>query len=333
MLRQPDTEFPVQSVTLENDLGFGVEIADCGASLKSLWVPVGDRRINVVLGYDAASEYANDTCYMGSTLGRYANRISGARFTLGGKVHRLVANEADRGNCLHGGPDGFHHARWMLEHESAAATVTARLYSPDGAGGFPGNLNVSLVYQLLGPFSLALDYEATTDADTILSLSNHAYFNLDAEAQTVDTHTLTLAAEQYTPVDEAMIPTGEIRSVKGTEFDFRSSTFLANPLTGVRHRLDTNFVTPPGTNEPRTVARLEAPNSDLQMLVHTTQPGFQVYTGDHLAAPFEPRQGICIETQNFPDAPNQAGFPSPVLRPGETYRQRTIYEFRIPSVA
>ncbi len=331
VLSQPANQQQAYSLTLSNQLGFEVEIANIGASLMAIRVPVGDRKVNVVLGYDEAGAYASDTNCMGSTLGRYANRIAGAQFKMNGQVIKLEASE--EGNCLHSGSSGFHHQAWSLDKSPDGRTAAAKLHSPDGTGGFPGNVDVSLAYQLLDPFMLVLDFEATSDADTVLNLSNHAYFNLDPDASTIDTHTLKLMAEQYTPVDDALIPTGAVRPVKGTDFDFSLPRYLRDPLSGARQRLDTNFVTPPGDNPPRLIAILEAPGSDIQLLVHTTQPGFQVYTGDNLGAPFEPRQGLCIEAQNFPDAPNQAGFPSALLRAGSTYRQRIIYEFRLAGTA
>lgn len=285
----------------------------------------------MVLGYEDADEYLSDPWFMGVMLGRYANRIAAGRCFVNGQLIKLDTNDESRGNCLHGGSDGLHRQLWSLEMGIDSTVGMARVRSPDGAGGFPGNLDVAVSFLLIEPYTLVLDFEATSDADTILSLSNHAYFNLDPETSSIDTHMLTLMAENYTPVDSSMIPTGEIRPVKGTEFDFRRPTLLANPMSGARHRLDTNFASPPGSNTPQHVARLDAPHGEIQLLVHTTQPGFQVYTGDSLDEPFAPRQGICIEAQNFPDAPNQAGFPSPLLRAGEAYRHRTIYEFRVAS--
>ncbi len=318
-----------ETISLSNESGFNVEIAACGAALKAVRIPMGNDRINVVLGYESADDYLTDPYFMGVTLGRYANRIAAGRCFVDGKPVALDTNDEPWENCLHGGRDGLHRQIWSLEPAADGTLVTARHRSPDGAGGFPGNLDISLSYQLLEPFSLVLDFAATSDADTVLSLSNHAYFNLDPDTSTIDTHMLTVMSEHYTPVDTRMIPTGEIRLLKGSDFDFASPTLLADPMSGARHRIDTNFVTPQAGSTLSHVARLDAPNGEIQLLVHTTQPGFQVYTADKLDAPFAPRQGICFETQNFPDAPNQAGFPSPVLRAGAVYRQRTIYEFRL----
>ncbi len=314
------------SEKLTNAHGFEIEVVNIGASLKGVGVPTRRGLRNVVLAYDDPESYREDPYCLGATIGRYANRIAGARFPLNGRVVRLEAN--DKGACLHGGSHGLNHAAWTLERQSDTSLMATHS-SPDGAGGFPGNLDITLVFKLLEPFTLTLDFKAVSDADTVLSLSNHAYFNLDPEASTIDTHALKLMAEQYTPADESLIPTGEIRPVNGTEFDYRSLTYLADPLTGARRRLDTNFVTPAGSNSPRLIAMLDAPDNEVQLLVHTTQPGFQVYTSDNLGAPFAPRQGLCIEPQSFPDAPNQAGFPSALLKAGATYRQRIIYEFRV----
>ena len=185
-----------------------------------------------------------------------------------------------------------------------------------------------VTYRLLDDLALAIDYEAVSDADTILSLTNHAYFNLDAEPDTtIDEHTLVLTMDTYTPVDTAGLPSGRIEPIAGSEVDLRTPTFLADPYTGARRRIDTNFVVGGSAANPRRVATLQSTQSGLGMHVYTTQPGLQIYTGDHLGEPFRPRQGICLEAQGFPDAPNQPGFPSPIVRAGQSYRQRTVYEF------
>lgn len=332
VIEESKTSEGPEVVTLHNHAGLEVELAAQGAALKAIRVPLGDGpKRNVVLGYTDPDGYRDDPYFMGVMLGRYANRIAGGRCFVNGEAITLDRNDDDRGNCLHGGPEGLHRQRWLLDSNDDPSTATARVRSPDGAGGFPGNLDVAVTCRLTEPFRLELTFEATSDRDTVLNLSNHAYFNLDPDAPTIDTHMLTLAAENYTPVDSTLIPSGEIRPVNGTEYDFRSPTLLANAMSGIRRRLDVNFVAPTGGDALRTLARLDAPNGEIQLLVHSTQPGFQVYTADNLDRPFRPRQGICIEAQNFPNAPNQAGFPSALLKAGAVYRQRTIYEFRVAS--
>jgi aldose 1-epimerase len=200
-----------------------------------------------------------------------------------------------------------------------------RYLSPDGECGFPGNLNVSINYQLDSDNRLVINYRATTDQDTVVSLANHAYFNLDREQRLIDTHQISIDATSYTPVDEDRIPTGELREVGASRFDLRQLTSLGEGENGLQ--FDHNFVLPEGAGHLRRVAELYSPDSGLCLRVHTTQPGLQLYTGDYLTAPFHPRQGVCLEAQGFPDAPNQPAFPPARLAAGDLYRQTTIYEF------
>lgn len=258
---------------------------------------------------------------MGATVGRFANRIRGGRIVIGDDEYQLDVNEPTTGNCLHGGAGGLHRQQFELDHQSHSSTLVCRHISPAGSQGFPAELCIEVRYQLIGECALSIEMLATADAGTVVNLANHAYFNLDRQKGRIDTHRLSVAASRYTPVDESQIPTGEIAPVDDSAFDLRVMSALA------QRSFDHNFAPDGGPGEIRLLAELHSPDSGVGLSVHSTQPGLQVYTGDFLAAPFSPRQGIALEAQGFPDAPNQVGFPSASLLPGETYRQQTIYEF------
>jgi aldose 1-epimerase len=303
-----------------------VTVLDIGAALQSIIVPTLTGRLNCILGYDDAEEYQRDPFYLGMTVGRYANRINGGRILVDGAEYQLDINEAERGNILHGGSDGFHRQRFGLEMDKGSHKLRCRHVSPSGTQGFPGEVSVDVTYELIGDSSLSIEFIATTDAATVINLANHAYFNLDTRKGRIDSHELRVCADRFTPSDATKIPSGEIDSVGNSDFDLRERAALQSKC------LDHNFVPVGEAGELRAVAELYSPDSGVGLLVHTTQPGLQVYTGDYLKKPFGPRQGIALEAQNFPDAPNQPNFPSSSLLPGETYRQRTIYEFSLPKV-
>ena len=325
---QPAVDVTVERAMLESDAGLSVSIVATGAAIQSIQVPAPEGVVEATLSYDDAGDYASDLYVLGATVGPYANRIRDARFRLGGREYAAEVSDDTGRHCLHSGESGFHRQQFELSPADDGRSVQCRYTKPDGQGGFPGNVEVLVIYRLLDDLTLAIDFDAVSDADTILSMTNHAYFNLDAAPDTtIDEHILVLYADRYTPVDDDGIPTGRIDLVAGSEVDFLKPNYLADPYTGVRRRLDTNFVAGGQTATPRKVATLQSQQSGLAMHVHTTQPGLQVYTGDKLGAPFKPRQGLCLEAQNFPDAPNQRGFPSPVVRAGQRYRQRTVYEF------
>ncbi len=313
---------------LAADSGFEVGIADVGAAIASIRVPVAGRLRDVVLHYEDPAVYAEDSFYLGSTLGRYANRIRDGRFELNGGQYQLATGPRDHGHTLHGGPGGISRQRFQLDRQPDGRRITCRYISPHGEEGFPARLDVSVEYQLVGASALVIDYTATADRATIVNLSNHAYFNLDGDAQSIRNHELTVFASRYTPVDDEMIPTGEIAPVAGTGLDLRAGARL-DPIIAATGGLDTNFVIDNGDDYIRHAARLMSSASGICLDVHTTQPGLQVFTGQNLEAPFERYAGICLETQNFPDAPNQPAFPSAALLAGETYRQRTVYEFSV----
>lgn len=295
-----------------------------GAAIAALNVPVQGRRRNVVLGYDDASLYREDHYYLGSTVGRYANRIRRGRFTLGDEVHRLATQE--NGHCLHGGPDGLDRRSFSLEASADGQSVACRYLSPDGDQGFPGNLEVVVRYAIVDDMSLVIEYTATTDRLTVVNFTNHAYFNLDGDGGSIENHRLRLNASRYTEVDEDTVPTGAILPVDGTALDLRTERRVGDVLAD-HGGIDTNFVIDHDGRELALAASLISPRAGVRLDVLTTQPGVQVFTGQNLVAPFRPYGAICLETQNFPDAPNNADFPSAVLAPGATYRQKTVLAF------
>ncbi|MDL2079436.1 aldose epimerase family protein [Streptomyces sp. GXMU-J15] len=304
--------------TLER-AGVRVRVLTYGGIVQSVEVPDRDGVVaNVVLGFEEAAGYpAHPGPYYGALVGRYANRIAKGRFTLDGWSYALPVNSG--ANCLHGGERGFDERLW--DAEPVAHGVRLSRVSPHGEEGFPGRLEVSATYTLDEDGALRIAYEAVTDAPTVVNLTNHSYFNLSgAGSGSAAGHELRLAASRFTPVDADLIPTG-VESVAGTRFDFREPR-TAGP--GYDH----NFVLDKGlTAGPVEVAELYDPASGRVLTVATTEPGLQLYTGDHLLAPYAPNDGIALETQHFPDSPNHPEFPSTVLRPGEVYRSETVYGF------
>jgi aldose 1-epimerase len=311
--------------------GVTATILGYGARIAALEVPLGGRRVNVVLGHAGLADYLADRACLGAVCGRYANRIAGGRFVLDGRAFELPRNNG--ANTLHGGLVGFHQVLWQAAPDGEALLL--RHVSPDGDQGFPGTLRVTVRYAVTGN-ALAIDYTATTDAPTVLNLTNHAYFNLAGSGDILG-HVVSIPAERFTPVDAALIPTGELRPVAGTPFDFRTPMAIGARIDADDAQLrvdpgyDHNFVlgeAPSAT--PRLAARVQ--EAGLVMEVLTTEPGVQLYTGNFLPpAPFGHRGGLCLETQHFPDSPNRPQFPSTVLRPGETFRSRTEFHFSASS--
>ncbi len=311
---------PVRCATLGSPSGLEIDIVDFGASIAAIRVPVAGRLVDVVLTYPNLEDFRLNRFYMGATVGRYANRIANGRLRIADAVYELETHPA---HCLHGGPGGFHVQRWFMDSEPSR--ICCRHVSSHGDQGFPGRVDVKVDYRIVNDCAVVIDYTATTDRATVVNFANHAYFNLSGESGSIDDHHLTLYASRYTPTDNELIPTGEIEHVAGTPLDFR----FARPVED--DKIDANFIIDDGQDYMRNAATLYAPATGIRMELHTTQPGLQVYTADQLAAPFAPRTAICLEAQNFPDAPNQPGFPSAVLAAGDTYRQQTIYEFEVDS--
>jgi aldose 1-epimerase len=290
-----------------------------GAALRSLTVPAPEGPRPVVLGYPELAGYLHNPGYVGTTAGRHANRIGGGRFSLDGRIYQLALNERGRTH-LHGGLRGFSHRPWRLVASDATA-ATFELVSPDGEEGYPGTLTARCTYALVAPATLRVTMTATTDAPTIVSLAHHSYFTL-VPGRAVLEHRLAVHAGHLTPVDADLIPTGEIAAVDGTGFDFRQPRRLADGP-----RLDHNFVLDAAPEADGLHPAATVTGGGLVLTCRTTAPGLQVYDGAGLGVPFFPHAGLCLEPQHFPDGPNKPNFPSPVLRPGETYGQVTEYRF------
>ncbi|WP_431991232.1 aldose epimerase family protein [Streptomyces albogriseolus] len=308
---------PVHRWTLRR-AGVRVRILSYGGIVQDVEAPDRDGRPgNVVLGFDGLDGYlAHPEPFLGALIGRYANRIGGARFTLDGVEHVLAPNDGP--NSLHGGERGFDKRVWDVTE--VAHGLRLSLVAEDGEEGFPGRLEVTVTYTLDERGALHIAYEAVTDAPTHVNLTNHTYWNL-AGSGTAGGHELRVAASRRTPSGPDLIPAGELADVSGTRYDFREARKAGSGY-------DDNFVLDKGvTAAPEEVAELYDPASGRALTVATTEPGIQVYTADHIGEPFEPGAGIALETQHFPDSPNRPEFPSTVLRPGEVFRSETVYGF------
>ena len=328
---------PVQSFILTNANGMTAKLIDLGATLVSLEVPDAEGKVaDVVLGCDTVDCYLTSSPYFGCIVGRYANRIANAKFTLDGKEYVLEANEAP--HTLHGGDSGYHKKIWQSEPFSDAdgEGVKFTYVSPAGEGGYPGELTATATYTLTPENTLRIDYTATTDAPTVVNLTHHSYFNLQGhDSGTILDHVLMLNADRYTPGDATLIPTGEIAPVEGTPVDFTAPTAIGERIGQVEGGYDHNFVVNGEQGEMRLAARVAEPDSGRVMEIHTTEPGIQFYSGNFLdgsfagkdGARYAKHSGFCLETQKFPDTPNQPAFPSAVLRPGETYTHTIEHRF------
>ena len=338
----------IEAITLNNNQGISARIITYGATLQSLIVPARDGRLDdVVLGYSDLTSYIARPSFFGSTVGRYANRIAAARFDLDGTTYTLAANNGP--NSLHGGTIGFDKVVWSIVDVASGpiASVTMSYVSPDGEEGYPGTLNASITYALDESGVLTTSYEATTDKPTIVNLTHHSLFNLAGinSALSALDQRLMVNADAYTPVDAGLIPSGEIRPVAGTPFDFRRSRSIGERIRDASDAqivmgrgYDHNFVLNGGaTAEPKLAARLEDPISGRTIELFTTEPGLQVYSGNFLDGTvigkgnriYRQGDGLALEPQKFPDSPNQPSFPSARLDPGETYRQISYYRIFI----
>ena len=323
---------PVTCYTLENSAGMSVSVLDYGCTIQRMLVP--DRagnRVSVALGYDDFADYVRGSSYLGAFVGRYANRIRNASFSLNGKTYGLQPN--DGANHLHG--------VYPFTVFSACAqgnTLIFRRRSPDGEEGYPGNLDLEIRYTLREDNALSLVYTARTDADTVLNLTNHTYFNLNGEG-TVENHWLRLSADCFTESDAELLPTGRILPVDGTALDLRAGVRLVDGLRAddaqirLARGYDHNFILRGEAGTLRPFAEAEGDRTGVRLAAFTTQPAVQLYTGNYLdedAAPgarFPRYGGFALETQHYPDSPNQPAFPSTVLRPGETFRHETMFRF------
>ena len=325
----------VDLYTLTNANGLVAKITNYGTIVTELHVPDRKGRVgDIALGFDELGPYLKRHPYFGCTVGRVANRISKARFTLDGKTYSLAANNGP--NHLHGGLKGFDKVVWKAEPQPGAA-VKFTYTSPDGEEGYPGTLAVAVIMTLTDANELSLDYTATTDKPTPVNLTNHSYFNLAGEGVVLD-YEIMIPAEYYTPSDDALIPTGEIKPVKDTPMDFTAPRPIGSrfaQLTKTPIGYDTNYVLKAHDKGMALAARVYEPASGRVMEVHTTEPAIQFYTSNFLDGSLTGKRGVgyrqyaalCLEAQHFPDAVNQPGFPSIILRPGQTYRQTTVHKF------
>jgi aldose 1-epimerase len=331
----------VDLYTLANKSGFEVKISTLGATLVSLKVPdKNGKYANVILGFDSTENYVKGVPFYGATIGRYGNRIALGKFTLDGKAYQLTVNDGP--NSLHGGK-GFDKRLWTAQPIEGKDGPAIRLtyVSADGEEGYPGQLTVHVTYTLKADNSLAIAYEATTTKPTVVNLTNHTYFNLTGDPKnTILNHLLTLKADRFTPVDKTLIPTGELRSVKGTPLDFTKATVIGARIEANDEQLkfgrgyDHNWVLN-SSGKLATAAIVEEPTSGRVLEVKTTEPGIQFYSGNFMdgkpagkGTVYNHRTGFCLETQHFPDSPNKPAFPSTVLRPGQTYHSETVLVFR-----
>jgi len=331
----------ITEYVLTNDRGMRVQVITYGGIITALHIPdrhggLGD----VVLGYDTFDGYLAKNPYFGCITGRFANRIAGGRFTLDGTTYQLAINHEP--NHLHGGQVGFDKRVWQaaVEEGDGAVSLALAYLSKDGEENYPGNLLVTVTYTLMSENTLRISYRASTDQPTILNLTNHTYFNLAGSGTILD-HEIMINADHFTPIDEAMIPTGELRPVAGTPFDFRQPRRIGAHIDEPDEQLqraggyDHNFVLNGTPGELRLAARLYDPSSGRVLEVSTTEPGMQLYTGNFLdgtivgkgGVTYARRAGLCLETQHFPDSPNHPHFPSTVLRPGEEFHSVTVFAF------
>jgi aldose 1-epimerase len=334
---------PVELYTLKNASKVEIRIMTYGGTVISLKVP--DRNGtpgDIVLGYETLDGYLKNSPYFGSIIGRYGNRIGKGQFSLDGKQYTLPKNNGE--NTLHGGIKGFDKVVWKAtEFKSKEGPALSLTYlSKDGEEGFPGNLNATVVYTLTNNNELRLEYTATTDKVTVVNLTHHSYFNLAGEGSILQ-HELMINADRFTPVDAGLIPTGELRSVKGTPMDFTKTTAIGARIDQQDEQLvmgkgyDHNWVLNRSTGKLLLAAKAYEPRSGRVMEVLTIEPGLQFYSGNFLDGTitgkggqvYKQRYGFCLETQHFPDSPNKAAFPSTILKPGQQYKSITVYKFTV----
>ena len=333
---------PVALYTLKNAAGMEVCITNFGGRIVSLMVPDRNGELrDVVLGFDNIADYQNVPSDFGASIGRYANRIDHGRLVIDGDTMQLPQNNF--GHCLHGGPAGWQYKVYEAR-QLDGKTLELYMDSPDGDENFPGHVKAKVTYNLTDDNAIVIAYEATTDAPTVVNMTNHSYFNLSGDpSRTILDHLLTVDADSYTPVDSTYMTTGEIAPVEGTPMDFRTETAVGARLHENNEQLknangyDHNWVLATAGDAERTAARLISPETGICLTVRTTEPGLQIYSGNFLDGTvkgkggivYNPRTAICLETQHYPDSPNKPQWPSTLLRPGETYESLCIYGFSI----
>lgn len=328
---------PIEQYVLKNSAGTVVKLINYGATVTS--VETIDRNGasgNIVLGHSSVKQWLQNPCYFGCVVGRYGNRIAGGVFSLGDNIHTLTKNDGE--NHLHGGDGGFHTRLWDAEAESTdtSVTVTFRYTSPDGEDGYPGALETTVAYTLNEDNELTIHYEASTDKETVVNLTNHCYWNLSGQADEKDVldHIVTLRSDLYLPVDEGLIPTGELLPVADTPMDFTGEKTIGAELPEVDGGYDHCFVIKREVEGLVPAARVFAPESGRVLEISTTEPGIQFYSGNFLSGKddnggFGKHHGFCLETQHYPDSPNQKQFPSTTLKPGENYESTTVHKFSV----
>jgi aldose 1-epimerase len=330
----------VERFTLTNANGVELKAISYGGIITSLRVPDRNGKLDdIVLGFDTLDGYLKDHPFFGAIIGRYGNRIGNAQFTLEGKTYKLAAN--NNGQSLHGGNKGFDKVLWAVEPIGTNALAFTRT-SPDGEEGYPGNLRLRVTYTLTDKNELIVEYHATTDKATPVNLTQHSYFNLAGQGSgDILGHELMIDADRYTPVNATLIPTGELAPVEGTPFDFRKPTAIgarinnAHPQLKAGQGYDHNWALNRKGSGLELAARVREPKTGRTLEVTTTEPGIQFYAGNFLdgkltgkgGAVYRHRTGFCLETQHFPDSPNQPKFPSTTLKPGQEYRTRTVFTF------
>lgn len=333
---------PVERFECTNSHGLSMSLISYGATMQSMFVPDRSGRLsNINLGTDSMPGYENCNAYFGATVGRFCNRIGGAKFSLDGKEYPLAANNPP--NCLHGGVKGFSHAVWQTEPIESSQQVGVRFthISPDGDEGFPGELKVIAEYLLSDDNELTIEFQATTTAKTVLNLTNHNYWNLGGDdAGSILDHELQIEADQFLAVDETLIPTGKFSDVAGTELDFRQTQSIGARIDSLRTTpakgYDHCYALRSKCGELALAATISDPKSGRVMKVSTTQPGIQLYTGNWMSGDdgscgYAENEAFCLETQHFPDSPNIPGFPTTELNPGETFHAKTVHWFGIES--
>ncbi|MCK5153749.1 MAG: galactose mutarotase [Spirochaetales bacterium] len=324
--------------TIKNSNKTEIQVTNYGCIITSIKVKdKNDNFTDIVLGFDTLNDYLNEHPYFGAVIGRYGNRIAGAEFELNGKTYKLFANNGK--NHLHGGKKGFDKVVW--DYKTSDNTLKLTYLSPDKEEGYPGNLKISVNYTLTENNEFKINYEAVSDEDTVLNPTNHSYFNLNGEGSgSILDHKLTLNADYFVPTDLESIPTGEIRPVTGTSFDFTVNTAIGERIEDKNEQLifaggyDHNFIINKSDNNLNLAGKVESDKSGIKMDVYTTEPGVQFYTSNYLdgsikgkSGNYEQRSGFCLETQHYPDSPHFPEFPTTVLKKGDVFRSETIYRF------
>ena len=335
----------VDAYIMKNEAGMEIEVITYGGIITSLTAPDKNGVYeDIALGFESLNDYTESNPFFGALVGRYGNRIANAKFSIDGTEYNLAKNNGP--NHLHGGPKGFDKVIWKAEPQTGEgfASLTLTYLSVDGEEGYPGNLENTVVYTLNNDNELKVEYSATTDKPTIVNLTQHSYFNLSADfSQTILDHEIELVADRYLPVDETLIPTGELAPVEGTPFDFRTAKPIGQDIEADDEQIvigkgfDHCWVLNNQDAGNRKVASVYHPGSGRVMEVYSTEPGIQFYTGNFLdgtrpakgGGTYAFRSGFCLETQHYPDSPNQPAFPTTVLKPGETYHQTTVHKFSV----